>query len=57
MNNPYNLKPEDRGVTPTLLFNKGINVEMSKARRRAKQARHRANAAKRLAESANTNKK
>ena len=47
MNNPHNLPPEARGITPTKDFNKGINHKMSKERRAKKQARHKANEAAR----------
>lgn len=47
MNNPHNLSHSERGITPTQNFNKGINFQMSKARRKAKQARHKANEAAR----------
>lgn len=42
-NNPNNLPPVERAITPVRFFGKGINFEMSKERRRKKQARHRAN--------------
>jgi len=48
MNNPYNLLPEQRGITPKADFNNGINCAMSKSRRARKQGRHRANASTRL---------
>ena len=47
MNNPHNLTPQERGITPTQDANKGINYRMSKERRARKQARHKANEAKR----------
>jgi len=36
MNNPYNLPPEQRGITPKADFNNGINCAMSKSRRARK---------------------
>lgn len=51
MNNPYNLSPQERGITPHADFNRGINWRMGRSRRIAKQARHRANAATRLEQS------
>jgi len=53
MNNPHNLSHKERAITPMPLFNKGINVAMSPARRARKQARHRDNAARRLQKSQN----
>tara|TARA_R110000744_G_scaffold21626_4_gene55808 strand:+ start:762 stop:923 length:162 start_codon:yes stop_codon:yes gene_type:complete len=47
MNNPNNLSLQDRAITPTQDFNKGINYRMSKERRAKKQARHKANEASR----------
>ena len=44
MNNPHNLPPHERGITPTWDFNKGINHKMSPERRAKKQQRHAANA-------------
>lgn len=52
MNNPHNLTQTERAITPTHNFNKGINCDMSKARRKAKQARHKANEDQRRAQSA-----
>lgn len=43
MNNPYNLSHAERAITPTQNFNQGINTKMSKARRKAKQVRYKAN--------------
>ena len=43
MNNPHNLSPQERGITPVKNFNQGINHQMSKERRAAKQARSKAN--------------
>lgn len=43
MNNPHNKSPEERAITPSKDFNKGINFKMSKERRAKKQARHRNN--------------
>tara|TARA_R110000822_G_scaffold95119_3_gene217707 strand:+ start:321 stop:482 length:162 start_codon:yes stop_codon:yes gene_type:complete len=47
MNNSNNLSLEERAITPTKDFNKGINYQMSKVRRAAKQARYKANEANR----------
>lgn len=49
MNNPHNLPPQDRAITPTLDANKGINYRMSKARRARKQERHKKNISNRKA--------
>ena len=51
MNNPHNLKPHERGIDPTIDFNKGINFRMSKERRAKKQKRHRENSAARIEKS------
>lgn len=51
MNNPYNLTLEERAITPMPNFNKGINVYMSKERRKEKQKRHKDNAENRLIQS------
>jgi hypothetical protein len=47
MNNPYNLSPQQRAITPKPGFNTGINSAMHKKRRAAKQARSRENQRKR----------
>ena len=47
MNNPHNLSHEERAITPTQDFNKGINHKMSKDRRKKKQERHKSNEANR----------
>lgn len=47
-NNPYNLPHNKRAITPKVDFNTGINIDMSKSRRRRKQARHRNNQEQRL---------
>ena len=36
MNNPHNLSHQERGITPKPNFNKGINFQMSKERRKKK---------------------
>ena len=43
MNNPHNLSPQERAITPVKHFNQGINHQMSKERRAAKQARNKSN--------------
>ena len=43
MNNPYNLSPAKRGITPRPTFGEGINRMMPKAKRAKKQARSRRN--------------
>lgn len=48
MNNPHNLKPEERAITPGRDFNKGINFNMSKERRAKKHARHKDNQKKKI---------
>ena len=40
MNNPNNLPPEQRAITPSKDFGKGINFRMSKKRRAKKKARY-----------------
>lgn len=47
MNNPNNLDHTQRSITPGQDFNKGINYQMSKGRRKAKQERHRKNISER----------
>lgn len=47
MNNPNKLTYGERAIEPKPAFNLGINHFMSKERRFAKQARHRANAQRR----------
>ena len=39
MNNPYNLSLQERAITPTKDFGKGINHKMSKERRAKKKAK------------------
>lgn len=56
MNNPHNLTHEERGITPTQDFNKGINWRMSKERRLAKKKRYLGNMARRLEVSRNSGK-
>lgn len=53
MNNPHNLTQTERAITPVAHFNKGINHQMSKERRRAKQKRYADNASLRLQKSQN----
>ncbi len=50
MNNPNSLSQSERAITPGSLFNKGINVHMSKERRAKKKARHVANVSARKME-------
>lgn len=47
MNNPYNLSHEERAITPRMDFNKGINRQMTKERRKKKADRYRRNVAER----------
>lgn len=53
MNNPHNLPPEERAITPNKFWGKGINFQMSAERRKKKHDRHKANAPLRQEQSRN----